>query len=327
MAMGSARTPYSGLVEVSGRLGLPALPFASAAVAQLDATSRVRAWWVSPSLWRTDSLSAFGQREDVAFAAGVLEWDYESTTVHVQPSVPGIRQPRTDDLLPPSAARLLLSWASPQDTVTALPARTIAGRDASGARVSSGEPGSSVRSLDVWVDTSSGLPVELDVRARAVADPVLTTRFLDLSVQRPSDRDVSPALSDSCALVGGPSRRPVVRQDCRRQPVAHVGARSPAVAAGIGRPPGRDRDVRDGVRAGGAAAGPRPSPAPDRGERARGDHGRRLGPRRGAPHPGRTGGAARARGRPRLPARRHPHLDGDGRRRARHPHPPAGGTR
>ena len=197
MAMGSARTPYSGLVEVSGRLGLPALPFASAAVAQLNATSRVRAWWVSPSLWRTDSLSAFGQREDVAFAAGVLEWDYESTTVHVQPSVPGIRQPRTDDLLPPSAARLLLSWASPQDTVTALPVRTIAGRDASGARVSSGEPGSSVRSLDVWVDTSSGLPVELDVRARAVADPVLTTRFLDLSVQRPSDQDVSPALSDS----------------------------------------------------------------------------------------------------------------------------------
>src|SRR5439155_19472764 len=114
----------------------------------------------------------------------------------VQPSVAGVRQPRTVDLMPPSAARFLLAWASSLETVTALPARTIAGRDADGARVTSGEPASSVQSLDVWVDRVSGLPLELAVRARGLADPVLTTRLLDVSLQRPTDSEVSPTLTD-----------------------------------------------------------------------------------------------------------------------------------
>ena len=153
----------------------------------------------------------------------------------------------------PDAARgrpLLLSWASPQDTVTALPHGRIAGRDASGARVSSGEPGSSVRSLDVWVDTSSGLPLEVDVRARADADPVLTTRFLDLSSQRPT---TGTSRRRSSASAHWSVDRPDVLSFVRTagdSPLPDVGARAAAVAAGTAGSPGRDRDVRDGLRAG-----------------------------------------------------------------------------
>ncbi|MFI5099644.1 MAG: hypothetical protein ACHQE5_03890 [Actinomycetes bacterium] len=198
-ALASVRTPYSGLVQVDGRLGLPALPIQSQATAQLDQSSRIRTWWLSPITWRTDTLGLTGQQEEVAAAtsAATLAWDYERNTVQVLPISPGVRLPRTADLMPPAAARTLLAWRSAADRVSALPPQLIAGRDASGARVTSGEAASSVSSLTVWVDTATGLPLELDVYVRADPVPVFRTRFLDVSLERPNPAVVSPVLPPS----------------------------------------------------------------------------------------------------------------------------------
>ncbi len=198
-AVASAGTAYSGLVQIDGRLGLPALPIQNRATEQLDQTTRVRVWWLSPTAWRTDTLDATGQQDEIAADASgaTLGWDYERNSVQIRPTSTGLRLPRTADLMPPAAARTLLAWASLADRVSALPPRVVAGRDASGASVTSAEPDSSVSSLQVWVDTVTGLPLELDVYERGNAVPVFRTRFLDVSLDRPDPTVVSPVLSPS----------------------------------------------------------------------------------------------------------------------------------
>ena len=194
-ALRSAVVAHSGLVQVDGWLGLPTLPLQNDATAQLDTSTRVRTWWVSPTVWRTDTLAATGQREEVAATGATLAWDYERSSVLVRQTLPGLRLPRTADLMPPAAARTLLAWLSTSDRPSSLPPREIAGHDASGARVTSGEPTSSVAALDVWVDNLTGLPLELDLYTRGNAEPVFRTRFLDVSTQRPDPTVVSPVLS------------------------------------------------------------------------------------------------------------------------------------
>ena len=49
--------------------------------------------------------------------------------------------------------------------------------------------------LDVWVDTLTGLPLELDLYARGNAVPSFRTRFLEVSTQRPDPAVVSPVLT------------------------------------------------------------------------------------------------------------------------------------
>jgi hypothetical protein len=194
-ALASSTTPYSGLVQVDGRLGLPTLPIQNQATTQLDQSSRIRTWWLSPTVWRTDTLGLTGQQVQFAASDATLAWDYERSTVQVLPTPTGLRLPRTADLMPPAVARTLLTWRSTADRVSALPPQQVAGRDASGAQVTSGEATSSVASLAVWVDTATGLPLELDLYARNNPVPVFRSAFLDVSLQRPDPWVVSPVLS------------------------------------------------------------------------------------------------------------------------------------
>jgi hypothetical protein len=62
----------------------------------------------------------------------------------------------------------------------------VAGRDALGLRITPSEPSSSVRSVDVWVDARSGLPLQVQVFGRDAGRTALDTRFLDLELTRPA---------------------------------------------------------------------------------------------------------------------------------------------
>ncbi len=191
-ALRSAVVAYSGLVQVDGWLGLPTLALQNDATAQLDTSTRVRTWWVSPTVWRTDTLTPIGPREDVAAPGATRAANGERSPALIRATLPGLQLPRTADLMPPAAARTLLAWLSPSDRLRPLPPGEIAGHDASGARVVSGEPSSSVAALDVWVDSLTGLPLELDLYTRGNAEPVFRTRFLEVSTQRPDPAVVSP---------------------------------------------------------------------------------------------------------------------------------------
>lgn len=199
-ARASSSVAHQGLVQVEGRLGLPTLPFGGAAFGLLGQGTRVRTWWASPLSWRTDTLSAGGQVGQFAVPGAISAWDYERRTVTIQSTSPGLRVPRTVDLMPPAAARWLLSLAGPADRVVALPSRVVGGVFASGAEVSSGEADSSLAAVDVWVEPASGLPVQVDAYARGIAVPVFSSYFLDLSLSSPDPAVLTPSLDPTADL-------------------------------------------------------------------------------------------------------------------------------
>src|SRR5256885_5742723 len=52
----SRSQPYSGYVQSTGLLGLPALPNLTQVTAPLSGTTEMRAWYASPQSWRVDVL-------------------------------------------------------------------------------------------------------------------------------------------------------------------------------------------------------------------------------------------------------------------------------
>ncbi len=103
-----------------------------------------------------------------------------------------VRLPRAADLLPPALARRLLSFASPADHISRLPAKRIAGVDTAGLRLVPADPATTVGAISIWADPSSGLPAEVAVTSRGASEPVLVARFLELSERRPALAVVTP---------------------------------------------------------------------------------------------------------------------------------------
>ncbi len=194
----SADVPHQGLVEIDASLGIPDLPIVSDETKILSGTTRVRTWWATQDSWRTDTLTGTG--EEITFAdpatpgGGVRQWSFENNTETEVPSTPSIRLPRADDLVPPQAARRLLSWLNPNDRILALDARRIAGYNGAGAEIVPSDPRTTVGRVDLWVEPQTGLPLEVDVYARGAERPSISTRFLDLDLVRPSPSVLSPAL-------------------------------------------------------------------------------------------------------------------------------------
>jgi hypothetical protein len=197
-ALRSAEVPHQGLAEIDAELGLPALPVVSEETALLGATTRVRTWWAAPTAWRVDTLTGTG--EDITFAVhdseldGVRQWSFENNTITDVLFDPSTRLPRADDLVPPQVTRRVLGWIGPKDRIEALSARRVAGIAAAGARIVPGDPQSLVGHVDLWVEPSSGLPLQLDVYAAGGTRPVFSSRFLDVELRRPPADVLTPSL-------------------------------------------------------------------------------------------------------------------------------------
>jgi hypothetical protein len=114
---------------------------------------------------------------------GTWTWEFESDTATRADLAP-LDLPTAPDLLPSSLGRRLLSEATDAE-LSRIGARRVAGRDALGVRLTPGAAASSVRTVDVWVDRTSGLPLQVQVTDRASGPPALDTRFLDLRLTRP----------------------------------------------------------------------------------------------------------------------------------------------
>lgn len=200
--LGSASRPYSGLAEVRGALSLPDLPRLGDLVARLGGTTRARVWWAGPTSWRVAQISLTGEQATYRSGDRLVQWDYEQSRLtdvvapSAAPAAGGaapavVRLPRTDDLLPPQAARRLLAAVGPGDRVERLSgARLVAGVTAQGVRVVPGDPRSTIGHVDVWVDSGSGIPVQLTV-VDAHGSTALTSAFLDLSQGPPAPQDVA----------------------------------------------------------------------------------------------------------------------------------------
>ena len=190
---GSESVAHEGLAEVRGQFGLPSLPRLDDVARLLDGTTRTRVWWASPRRWRAATLTPTSERATAQTRVGPAVWDYDASTTTFLLGDPALRLPRSDDLLPPQAVRRLLNGLGPDDRVERIAARRVAGIDAAGVRIRPADPRSSVADVDVYVEPATGLPLQLELHAAGRAQPVLSSSFLDVELETPSEAETAAA--------------------------------------------------------------------------------------------------------------------------------------
>jgi hypothetical protein len=198
--LASASVPYEAYAESTVDLGLPELPDLHDVGQLLDGTTDQYVWYRSPAYWRADDVTGNGPNntyqagESDTYQDGQVTylWDYGRNLLTQVIGAQPIRLPRAADLLPPALARRLLGIAAATDHLARLPSRRVAGVDAAGLRVTPAGTGTTIGAIDIWADPRTGLPVEVQIIARGVAQPVLTSSFLELSQRRPGLDVVTP---------------------------------------------------------------------------------------------------------------------------------------
>lgn len=194
--------PHSGLATATGRLGLPTVAPIGSAARLLSTTTRIRVQVADAGRWRVDELTPVGEVD--TYRDGQVEqvWDYGANRLTtVEPLAP-VRFPRASDLAPADLARRLLG-ATPDDPVTALPPRRVAGLAAAGLRVTPADPDSLAGRIDVWsVPAGDGaLPVAVEIAARDGAGPLLETAFEAVETVPPPGSGLVPAPPSSAERV------------------------------------------------------------------------------------------------------------------------------
>lgn len=201
----SADRPWTGYAEARASLGLPRIAALADVTTLLSGVSRMRGWYAAPEQARYDVLTPVGERDRYVTPDGQAVWDYGAELLTVVARDPQVRLPRPEDLLPPELARRMLSGTAPSDPATELPARRVAGVDAAGVRVTVADPGTTVGALDVWADPGTGLPVAVEVRAKGVADPVITTSFGELEQGPPDPAALTPRQGPGAGVTRSPT--------------------------------------------------------------------------------------------------------------------------
>ncbi|GLZ44229.1 hypothetical protein Acsp06_04140 [Actinomycetospora sp. NBRC 106375] len=201
----SADKPWTGYAEARAALGVPRIAALSDVSTLLSGVTRMRGWYAAPDQVRTDVLTPVGERDRYVTPRGQAVWDYGAELLTLVARDPRVRLPRSEDLLPPDLARRLLAGTSPSDPATALPARRVAGVDAAGVRVTVADPETTVGALDVWADPSTGLPVAVEVRAKGVPDPLISTAFAELAQGPPDPAALAPRRGPGAGVTRSPT--------------------------------------------------------------------------------------------------------------------------
>ncbi len=180
----SAAQPYQGYAEGHGGLRLPELPGAADLSTLISDTSRMRMWYAGPNSWRSDLLYSGGERDRYRTPNGLVTWD---SGVHTATFVPGdtqLRLPIPPDLMPPDLARRIVAAATASE-ISLLPSKKIAGHDGAGLRIVPTTDVTTVARIDLWADSTTGLPLRVQITAKGHDHPSLETSFLDLEMKAP----------------------------------------------------------------------------------------------------------------------------------------------
>ncbi|WP_170219529.1 hypothetical protein [Nocardioides litoris] len=186
----SADASWSGLVETSGALQLPAADELSDLGRLLGERTRLRAWWQDDRRWRVDELLPAGEHGLRRDGVGLVSWDFERDRATVSRD-PDVRLPRSSDVLPPALARRVLDGVG-DDDLERLSDERVAGRTALGLRVRPPSPLSSIDHVDLWADRETGVALRVEVYADGQAAPSFTTAFVEHDPGRPDDAEVGP---------------------------------------------------------------------------------------------------------------------------------------
>ena len=182
-ALASDRVGFAGYAESAGGLALPVTDQLSSVADLFSARTTMRVWWRGGQDNRVDVVTAIGETDVHRDPAGSWTWDYESNRATRTDAAP-LALPAATDLLPSTLGRRLLSEAAGGE-LSRIGARRVAGRDALGLRLVPAAAASSVSRMDVWVDATSGLPLQVQLFSAGAAVPALDSRFIDLQLATP----------------------------------------------------------------------------------------------------------------------------------------------
>lgn len=183
LVRGAQDRPYSGYVETQGSLQLAVTDRFTDIGVLFGERTRLRVWWRGDEDWRVDKLSVQGETDLVHSSGRTTEWSYESSRATTSRD-PDVRLPRTADLLPPEIGRRLLRDVDPAE-LRRLPARSVAGVDAPGLRLTPAAPESSVGHVDAWADPDSGVLLRVEVYADGAPEPSFTSEFREFAAEVP----------------------------------------------------------------------------------------------------------------------------------------------
>ena len=184
--------PHVGLVEATGRLGLPEISRLESVTGLLTGSTRIRAFVAAADRWRVDELTPVGERDTYRIGNTEYVWDFGADQLTRIVGVGAVQLPRPADLLPPTLARRLLGRAG-ADPVTPLPDRRVAGRAAAGLRLRPTDPDTTVGLVDVWADPGTALPLRVEISART-GPPLLFSAYTDVADRAPEATDLVPSV-------------------------------------------------------------------------------------------------------------------------------------
>ncbi len=215
--LASGGVGFSGYAVSAGGLSLPVTDQLTSVADLFSDRTTMRVWWRGPLDNRVDVVTPAGETGTHRDPTGTWTWEYEAATATRGPLGP-LGLPAPPDLLPSALGVRLLS-ESADDELDRIGARTVAGRDALGLRLTPVDQASSVRRVDVWVDAGTGLPLQVEVVGKGFDGPALDTRFLDLDLavppaevtafQPPATAEVRLAQQADVLLEAGRRIRPV----------------------------------------------------------------------------------------------------------------------
>ncbi len=187
----SGGTPHTGLVTSAGTVQVPDDETFTAITTIFGQENRIRVFWQDEEHWRLDRIRPTGETDLFRTPISTTRWVFESGRVRISLPAP-VRLPDTSDALPDTLARRVLQGVRPEELST-LAVRRIAGRDAVGIRLQPSDTQSSIDRVDVWADSSTGIPLDVKVYAGA-ARPTLSTAYeqLDLAPPQPQDLEFEP---------------------------------------------------------------------------------------------------------------------------------------
>jgi len=202
---------FSGSIEQTSKLGLPALPAglsrgsgrgtaqanASAAALELVTGSHTARVYVDgPTDARIQVLDQLAERDVVRHGSDVWLYDSQANTAThlVLPQAPTQAEVgsvptrvKVDTIpTPPEVAKRMVAAIDPTTEVTVDRATTVAGRDAYTLTLRPRSSSTLIGSVSIAVDAASGLPLSVDVQARDQRDPAFALAFTSLSLDRPS---------------------------------------------------------------------------------------------------------------------------------------------
>lgn len=209
LVAGHTARQFSGTMEEKADFGLPSIPSqalgpasnssslgSAATVLELLTTPHTaRVYADGPTKLRVQVMDQLAERD--AVRNGSDAWTYDSktnTATHAslpsgessgRGSAPSTATPSVPALTPDQLAQRFLTEAGPSTNITLGPTTTVADHTAYTLVLTPKTSGTLVASVQIAVESQTGLPLSVDVYAKGQSDPAFHTAFQKLDLHAP----------------------------------------------------------------------------------------------------------------------------------------------